>query len=174
MGGSLAGDRWVSRFITSFGATPVVDSGLGANPELDAVPNQGYKTDTYREQLFNTIEAQWRRSGFGGGLGMQASAAIQDNMSQMWDWSVYASPGQGTHVPKKVSGQVIDSNNNPVSGATVQLFNTSTGLLVDTQTTGAGGTYVANDPNATTNFANAYLSGSPDTAGTTIDTISGT
>ncbi len=59
-------------------------------------------------------------------------AGILDAAPQAWEWNC---PLTGCHVRKVVTGFVRDVNGAAVSGATVYLFNTSTGLLVDTVTT---------------------------------------
>ena len=61
-----------------------------------------------------------------------------------------------------------------LGSATVQIFNTATGLLVDTVTSDSAGNYFASDPNAVNCFAVAYEAGSPDVAGTTKNNLTGT
>jgi hypothetical protein len=53
------------------------------------------------------------------------------------------------------------------------LFNTSTGALVDTQTTASDGSYSCGDPNAVACFLVSYKAGSPDISGTSLNTIAG-
>ena len=91
-------------------------------------------------------------------------------MHQYWEWCW---PVTGTRVRKQVTGTVKDSSGSPVSGATVMLFNTASGTLVDTQTSDSSGVYKCEDPNNVASFAVGYEAGSPDTAGTTVNTITG-
>lgn len=116
----------------------------------------------------------WPRSSFpsqldagSGGNGMGGL----DGAHQFWEWNW---PPTGSHTRKMISGTVKDSSGNAVSGATVMLFNTATGLLVDTATSGSDGTYTVGDPNNVASFAVADKSGSPETAGTTVQTLTGT
>lgn len=69
-------------------------------------------------------------------------------------------------------GQVVDANGNGVSGAAVNLFLSATFGLVSQTGCDASGNYVIGTPNiGATHFINAYLVGSPDTAGTTVNTL---
>lgn len=123
--------------------------------------------------LLRDSDVVWTRSSFPS----QASAATSngfgglDGVHQQWEWNF---PPTGVHVRKKIAGKVVNASGAAVSGATVQCFNTSTGLLVDTQTTLVDGTFVCGDPNNTNNFLVGFLSGSPDTFGTTDDNLTGT
>jgi hypothetical protein len=56
----------------------------------------------------------------------------------------------------------------------VDLFNTLTGLQVDTQISASDGSFTCGDPNAVNCFAVADIAGSPETAGTTIQSLTGT
>ncbi len=94
-----------------------------------------------------------------------------DSAHQLWEWNF---PPTGCAVRKVVSGTVKDSNGAAVSGATVYLFNTATGALVDTQTSDADGSYRCGDPNNVASFAVGYKTGSPDTTGATVNTVAGT
>jgi hypothetical protein len=112
----------------------------------------------------------WPRSRFMG--------ADYVNYPQLWnsaplfyEWNILPT---GQRNRKHISGQTVNSGGGIVPNATVWLFNTATGLLVDTQTSDSGGNYIATDPNNVTCFAVGYLSGSPDTAGVTVDTLTGT
>lgn len=74
-----------------------------------------------------------------------------------------------------VSGQTLDSSGAPLAGCTVDLYLTATKTLVATQLSDASGNYsfpVPADANAY--FVNAYLAGSPDVEGTTVNTLTGT
>lgn len=151
--------------------------GRGRGVNDDAIQQPDYRT-TYpysRDGLLQEVDVTWTRSsmlGSGGQDGIVSGAGgILHADCQRWEWNF---PPTGCHVRKVVSGVVRNSSGVGVAGATVQLFNTSTGLLVDTQTTASDGSYTCGDPNAVSCFAIAYLPGSPDTAGTTVNTVAGT
>jgi hypothetical protein len=80
----------------------------------------------------------------------------------------------GGHRRKRIDGQVLDSGGSPVSGAEVRIFNTSTGYAYDVTTSDSGGNYQLTEPNNVASFVVADKSGSPDTAGTTVQTLTGT
>jgi hypothetical protein len=113
----------------------------------------------------------WPRSSFTGGIDASSPCPyVIDGAHQAWEWNF---PETGCRVPKKISGQTLDSSGAPNGGCTVMLFNTATGLLVDTQISDGSGNYRLSDPNAAACFIVAYEAGSPDTAGTTVNTLTG-
>jgi hypothetical protein len=114
------------------------------------------------------VDVLWPRSGLLGRTDTANCAPIWDAMRQVWEWNFQPS---GTAGPRIISGIVRDATGVVVSGATVQLFNSATGLLVDSATTDAGGNYQMNDPNLVSCFVVAYKTGSPDTFGTTLNTL---
>lgn len=120
-------------------------------------------------------DVTWTRSsvlGSGGQDGMTTGGGgILQADCQRWEWNF---PPTGCHVRKKVSGIVVNSSGVPVAGVTVDLFNTATGLQVDTQMSASDGSFTCGDPNAVTCFAVADIAGSPETAGTTIQSLTGT
>jgi hypothetical protein len=94
-----------------------------------------------------------------------------DPAAQAWEWNVYTT---GSRHRMVFTGKTLNSSGAALGGCTVQLFNTATGLLVDTQTSDSSGNYKVTDPNNVACFMIAYLPGSPDVAGTTIDELTGT
>ncbi len=113
----------------------------------------------------------WTRSSFPSKPGTSNGFNGLDSAHQQWEWNC---PLTGTCVRKSITGTVVSANGVAVSGATVKLFNNATGLLVDTQTTAGDGSYTCGDPNNVACIAVAYLAGSPDTAGVTVNTVTGT
>lgn len=153
--------------------------GLNASVNEDRLQPLDYKLGGYGIMAYGERadgpDVMWPRSqglngccmaGGGGGAGI----VNPDPAAQIWEWNVDAT---GNRHRKVISGQVLNSLGATVSGATVMLFNTATGLIVDTQTSDAGGNYQCSDPNAVSCFLVAYLAGSPDTCGTTVDEIVG-
>lgn len=118
--------------------------------------------------LLRFTDVLWTRSRFP----MQFPNGFNglENAPRYWEWNW---PPTGTRVRKTFTGIVEDRNGTPVPNATVKLFNAATGTLVDTQTTASDGRYRCGDPNNVACFAVGYLTGSPDTAGTTINTLTG-
>jgi len=113
----------------------------------------------------------WPRSSFIGSVdGVAAGPYVTDAVAHYWD-PVYSTAG--VHVPKKVIGQTLNGAGAALGGCIVQLFNTATGLLVDTQTSDSAGNFSLSDPNNVACFVVAYEAGSPDVAGTTVNTLTG-
>jgi hypothetical protein len=74
----------------------------------------------------------------------------------------------------QISGTTKDANNANVGGVTVHLFTTVRDELIDTQVSDANGSYSC--PTVLpgySHYAVAYLAGSPDVAGTTVNTLVG-
>jgi hypothetical protein len=112
------------------------------------------------------FEITWRRSGFLG----RADMAIFDAPANQFEYSDYRS---GKSTPKMITGTAYDANGNVLAGATIMLFNTATGLLVETVTADAAGYFRIGDPNGVACFIVAYLAGAPDVFGTTTNTLTG-
>ena len=111
-----------------------------------------------------------RNQGAAAALSGVSGMLNPDSAAQAWEWNVYTT---GSRHRMVFTGQTLNAAGSPLGGCTVQLFNTATGLLVDTQTSDAGGNYKVTDPNNVACFMIAYLPGSPDIAGTTIDELTG-
>lgn len=119
------------------------------------------------------VDILWTRSSFPGQTPGNNGFNGLNSVHQLWEWSG-AGSASGCHVRKVITGSVQDSSGNAQVGATVYLFNTATGLLVDTQVSVGAGNYVVGDPNAVACFAVGYEAGSPDTTGATVNTLTGT
>jgi hypothetical protein len=99
-----------------------------------------------------------------------ANPLIFDPLGQLWEWNDYST---GHCVPKRIEGRTLNSSGSPIGGCVVQLFNTASGEMVDSGTSDSAGNYSLGDPNAVDCFVVAYLDGSPDTAGTTVNNLTG-
>lgn len=109
----------------------------------------------------NLVDPLWTRSDFLSSGLLTAS---------YWEWEVRPT---GLHRPKLLSGVVYDLNGAPVSGATVWMFNTATGVLVDTQITASDGSFTCGDPNAVNCMLVAYKAGTPDLSAVSSDALTG-
>jgi hypothetical protein len=86
--------------------------------------------------------------------------------------SHYKSPARGRVYT--VSGVTRDSVGNPLGSCTVHLFRSKDDTLVDQQVSDASGNYTFITANpADTYYVVAYLAGSPDVAGTSVNTLPG-
>ena len=72
-----------------------------------------------------------------------------------------------------IFGVTKDSNSNPLAACTLHLFLTATNVLVGTTTSDGGGNYTFTFSSTITGpfYIVAYLAGSPDVAGTTLNTL---
>jgi len=160
--------------ITLPGAPAFIGISAGANWSDEIQP-----TDYRRSRAGSIVADQdreadvlWPRSSFPGqNTPNGVQNGILDAAHQYWEWT---QPPSGVSVRKKVSGVTRNTAGTPIGGVTVWLFNTATGLLVDTQVSDSSGNFTCGDPNAVNCFAVGYLMGSPDTSGVTVDTLSGT
>lgn len=146
---------------------PLNGSNLGMNDESVQPPDYRLSPPFSLSLTPHDTDWLWPRSQM---LGTSAGVLNPDPAAQAWEWNVYAT---GQHTRKRVTGQTLNAAGAPLGGVTVILFNTPTNVVVDTGVSDAAGNYSLGDPNATTNFVVGYLPGSPDVAGTTVDTISG-
>jgi hypothetical protein len=112
----------------------------------------------------------WPRPSFPGAGFINGFGGL-DAAHQAWEWNLDA---RGHRAPKVISGVTRDSAGAAIGSVTVQLFNTVTGLLVDTQVSDSGGNYRLYDPNNVACFVVAYLDTTTDLAGTTLNTLTGT
>ena len=80
----------------------------------------------------------------------------------------------------RIVGITRDSNGNPLAACTVQVYRTDTQQIVDQETSDANGNYMVQVPvgfsqaQPMTWYVVAYKAGSPDVAGTTVNTLQGT
>ena len=98
-------------------------------------------------------------SGFGGGMAMASPCGPS------------LPPGGGAQM-KKIIGVTRDSAGSPLGSVTVQAFLTATDAYVRETVSDAGGYYVlCTQFDGQTHYLVAYKTGSPDVAGTTVNTI---
>lgn len=88
----------------------------------------------------------------------------------------YSCDGEGTQTKRFIKGTVLDSNSVAVSGAIVQGFVTSTDTYVGEVQSREDGSYdLGTETRAgVQHYLVAYKPGSPDTAGTTVNTLTST
>jgi hypothetical protein len=162
----------MSTFIGCIVSAAAFFVGPGMNYNEDILQQVNYRqTFPYLRQhnLYNqTTDILWPRSGFVGMLGSNLASA-GEHMTRLWAYDLYQQGHQGRTA---IEGITRDSAGTALGACTVQLFNTATGLLVDTGTSDAGGYYRLTDPNGVACFAVAYKIGTP-VMGTTINTLTG-
>jgi hypothetical protein len=91
------------------------------------------------------------------------------------DWEPLSGHGAGMQHTKFIRGRCVDESSNGVSGAVVQGFLTAADQYVGETTADASGNYELGTPNpGAAHYIVAYRAGSPDIAGTTVNTLTPT
>jgi len=105
----------------------------------------------------------------GGGDGMGTDGTV----SNWGQYEPFSCDGPGTQSMNFLRGTCKDSVGTPVANAIVQAFVTSTDAFAGEVQGNTDGTYTlgVQQSKLTTHYLVAYKSGSPDTAGTTVNTL---
>ena len=118
----------------------------------------------------------WPRSQFGSG----DPATPMGVLGQCYEsgGNSFETPhaGYGTQSIKFILGTCVDNLDAPVANAIVQCFATTTDLLTGEVTANTDGTYAVPTPyvSPAQHYLVAYKAGSPDIAGTTVNTLTAT
>lgn len=124
--------------------------------------------------------ARWRslwsfgcRLQGGNGSGQDGSAAIGMDMQAPGVFEPYSCDGPGNQTLKFLKGQCIDASAAVIPGATVQAFRTSDDTFAGYEVQSReDGTYdLATNFPGVNHYIVAYIAGSPDRAGTTVNTL---
>lgn len=96
-----------------------------------------------------------------------------------WDafepWQTGGRGSGGKQATYYVTGNVTDSTGSPANGVTVKLYRTSDDLYVSSGVSDASGNYGCYTPyTGVSHYAVAYLAGSPDKTGTSLNTLTPT
>lgn len=82
-------------------------------------------------------------------------------------------PYQGTTNFKRITGIAKDSTGTVLGGATIKVYRTADNVCELTTTSNADGAYEVGVPDTAARYIVAYKAGSPDVAGTTVNTLAG-
>ena len=109
----------------------------------------------------------------GGGVAGDDYAPINNSLSCKDLFEPYSCDGEGTQSKNAIRGTTKDSGGTAVANAIVQGFVTSTDAYVGEVTSGNDGTYrlMTEQLKTTAHYLVAYKAGSPDIAGTTVNTL---
>lgn len=126
----------------------------------------------------NKFVSLWSRGQFGG-LGNDGSSAyipVDVDYGGFGGYEPYSCDGEGTSISRFLRGFTKDSVGVAVANAIVQGFQTATDAFVGQVASGEDGTYTlpTDVPAGTQHYLVAYKAGSPDTAGTTVNTLTPT
>ncbi len=99
-----------------------------------------------------------------------------DGQSGYWGYETFSCDGPGQQSKRFIRGVTKDSGGTPISGCTVQGFVTSTDAYVGEDVSRDDGTYLLGTDTlpGVAHYLVAYKPGSPDIAGTTVNTITST
>jgi len=159
-------------------ATGIFDSQYQATPLFDESLLTRAANNWQRRSMLSTWDrigwcGLWPRSQMMGSdtdipMGMLGQSS--DNSGEFEPWSAH---GSGTQTVKFIKGTTFDNVGAPLANAVVQGFVTSTDAFVGQVTSNTDGTYILPTHNtaATAHYVVAYKAGSPDVAGTTVNTI---
>lgn len=105
--------------------------------------------------------------------GMDGAAPIGRDMLSGNGYEPFSCDGEGSQSLKFIKGQCIDISSNPLSGVVVQAFRTSDDTFAgyEVQSRGDGSYDLATNFPGVNHYVVAYLAGSPDRAGTTVNTL---
>ncbi len=115
--------------------------------------------------------ALWPNSRMMGGS--DTTVLFGQDASQGGKFEVQPLDEGGGQQMVKISGQTKDSGGNPLSYVTVSGFLTADGSFVRQIVSDVGGYYVFTTQYLTAHYLVAYKAGSPDVAGSTVNTLIG-
>jgi hypothetical protein len=108
----------------------------------------------------------------GGDVAGMGYAPVQADLGVSGAYEPFSCDGAGTQSIKFVQGRCEDVSGNPIAGATVQGFVTSTDAFTGEVFSGVDGSYAVPTQNpGVAHYVVAYYPGSPDLAGTTVNTL---
>lgn len=145
---------------------------LFAEERLDTRPDWSWQrrsAKTWRDR--NQWDSLWSWGCRVGG-GDDLSYAVQ-GLEVGNGYEPFSCDGEGTQTVNFLRGTTKDSGGSAVANAIVQGFVTSTDTYVGEVTSGTDGTYTLGTQNlkTTAHYLVAYKAGSPDIAGTTVNTL---
>lgn len=109
----------------------------------------------------------------GGGVAGDDYCPVNNSLAMKDLFEPYSCDGEGTQSKNFLRGTCKDADGNVVADATVQAFVTATDTFAGEVAGNVDGTYVlgVEQSKATPHYLVAYKTGSPDIAGTTVNTL---
>lgn len=106
-------------------------------------------------------------------VNMDGAAPIGRDILAGNGYEPFSCDGEGSQSLKFIKGQCIDISSNPLSGVVVQAFRTSDDTFAgyEVQSRNDGSYDLATNFPGVNHYVVAYLAGSPDRAGTTVNTL---
>jgi hypothetical protein len=114
------------------------------------------------------------RVGSGAPIGSDGAGWYDTSMRDLFE--PYSCDGEGTQSKRFIRGVCLDESSAPMAGAIVQGFVTATDTYVGEAQSNLDGTYTLGTETlpGVAHYLVAYKPGSPDVAGTTVNTITST
>lgn len=124
----------------------------------------------------NRFVSLWPRMQFGNADQMLNAPITQDYGSYGSPYEPYSCDGEGTQTKRFIRGTCKDSGGVPVANAIVQGYRTNTDAFVGEVQANTDGTYALGMETiaGVQHYLVAYKPGSPDIAGTTVNTLTST
>lgn len=123
------------------------------------------------QAFFWDERAMWPRSGFMAGDRSVPTSVLSLDAGDRDDFGPWSLGLGGKNSPFYLTGYCKDASNNPLGGAIVQAFVTSTDAYVSETRTDDRGWYQAPCYEAVQHYLVAYYPGSPDKAGSSVNTL---
>jgi hypothetical protein len=143
-------------------------------PRWDRGNSRGPRTWRDREKWVSL----WPTSRFAGGgdVGGQGYMPVGQGLGDSGAYEPFSCDGAGTQTKRFLRGLCVDASEVPVANATVQAFRTSDDFYAGEGVSLDDGTYYVGvqQAAATQHYLVAYKAGSPDIAGTTVNTLTPT
>lgn len=150
-----------------------LESGLHWGPRWSW---QRRSQKTWRDR--NQWVSLWPTARFcgGGDVGGQGYMPVGQGLGDSGMFEPYSCDGEGTQTKRFIRGTCVDASEVPVANATVQAFRTSDDFYAGEGVSLDDGTYYVGVEQAlgVAHYLVAYKPGSPDIAGTTVNTLTPT
>lgn len=133
---------------------------------------QARSPKTWRDP--NNWTSRWSfgcRVGFGTPIGTDGASWYDTSQKDLYE--PYSCDGPGNQTLKFIKGLCVDTTDAPLSGVTVQAFRTSDDSFAgyEVQSREDGSYDLATNFPGVNHYVVAYLAGSPDKSGTTVNTL---
>jgi hypothetical protein len=157
----------MSCFLRAGTAQNGIQPGVLLASDERSLPNYARRSRTEVQPFADGM--LWPNSrSLGGGLSMLLGDDASNSSGNFEAWP----EASGTSTRAKISGTTRDSSSNPLGNCTIQVLSADGTIKAYSTTSDGSGAYEALIEDPTLSYkVDAYLAGSPDVAGTTINTL---
>ncbi len=134
---------------------------------------QARSPKTWRDKQRFVSMWSWGCRVAGSGGGTDGDPLVGRGLHSGNGYEPFSCDGEGSQFKNRIVGTCLDSSDVPVAGAIVQGFVTATDAYVGEVQSNTDGVYILMTERLTStpHYLVAYKPGSPDTAGTTVNTL---